>query len=93
MKSDSHDSADDLRRMAEAEVRAILNQSVPIHAATLAEAVEIAERLKADQNILVAINSLWNWFQALPARERQAIGVFTNARDLWMTARFRNRRQ
>ena len=67
MSSASHDSDGDLRRMAEAEVRAILSQSVPIHAATLAEAVAIAEGLKADQNILIAINSLWKWFQALPA--------------------------
>lgn len=91
MKSTSEGSNDDLRRMAEAEVRAILSQSVPIHAATLAEAVEIAERLKADQNILVAINSLWNWFQALPARERDAIGVFKNARHFWMKAIFQHR--
>ena len=66
---------------------------MPIHAATLAEAVEIAERLKADQNILIAINSLWYWFQALPARERQAIGVFKHARQFWMKAVFQHRRQ
>lgn len=93
MKSASDDSDGDLRRMAEAEVRAILSQSVPIHAATLAEAVEIAARLKVDQNILVGMNSLWRWFQALPAREREAIGVFKNARQLWMKAVFQHRRQ
>ena len=93
MSSTSHDSDDDLRRKAEAEVRAILSQSVPIHAATLAEAVEIAERLKADQNILIAINSLWCWFQALPKRERDAIGVFKNARQFWIKAVFQHRRQ
>lgn len=81
MNSASDDSEGDLRRMAEAEVRAILSQSVPIHAATLAEAVAIAEQLKADQNILVGVNSLWRWFQALPARE------------LWMKAVFQHRRQ
>lgn len=93
MKPASDDSDDDLRRMAEAEVRAILSQSVPIHATTLAEAVAIAERLKADQNILIAINSLWRWLQALPAREREAIGVFKNARHFWMKAVFQHRRQ
>ena len=93
MNSTSDDSDDDLRQRARAEVRAILSQSVPIHAATLAEAVEIAERLKADQNILIAINSLWYWFQALSARERQAIGVFKNARQFWMKAVFQHRRQ
>lgn len=91
MKSASDDSDGDLRRMAEAEVRAILSQSVPIRAATLAEAVEIAVRLKADQNILIAINSLWRWFQALPARQREAIGVFKNARHFWMKAIFQHR--
>ena len=93
MNSTSDDSDDDLRQRARAEVRAILSQSVPIHAATLAEAVEIAERLKADQNILIAINSLWHWFQTLSARERQAIGVFKNARQFWMKAVFQHRRQ
>lgn len=93
MKPAPDDSDGDLRRMAEAEVRAILSQSVPIHAATLAEAVAIAEGLKADQNILIAINSLWNWFQALPAREREAIGVFKNARQFWMKAVFHHRRR
>ena len=93
MNSVSDDSDDDLRQKARAEVRAILSQSVPIHATTLAEAVAIAERLKADQNILIAINSLWRWFLALPAPEQNFIGQFKNARDLWMTARFRNRLQ
>lgn len=93
MTSDADDSDDDLRQRARAEVQAILGRSVPIHATTLAEAVAEAERLKADQNILIAINSLWRWFLALPDPERNAIGEFKNARDLWMTARFRNRLQ
>ena len=93
MKSASDESDDDLRRRAEAEVRAILSQSVPIHAATLAEAVAIAVKLKADQNIVIGMNSLWNWFQALPAREREAIGLFKNARQFWMKAVFQHRRQ
>jgi hypothetical protein len=71
----------------------MLGRSVPIKASTLAEAVAIAERLKADQNILIAINSFWIWFLALPAPERNAIGQFKNARDLWMKARFRSRLQ
>ena len=91
MNSASDDCDGDLRRMAEAEVRAILGQSVPINAATLAEAVEIAVQLKADQNVLLAINSLWRWFQALPTRERDAIGVFKNARHFWMKAIFLRR--
>ena len=93
MKSAPDDSDDDLRQKARAEVRAILSQSVPIHATTLTEAVAIAERLKADQNILIAINSLWNWFLALPAPEQNSIGQFRNARDLWIKACFRNRLQ
>jgi hypothetical protein len=93
MNSVTEDSDNDLRQRAKAEVQAILSQSVPIQAATLAEAVAIAEKLKADQNILVGINSLWAWFQALPAREREAIGVFKNARQLWMKAVFQHRRQ
>ena len=84
-------SDDDLRQQARAEVAAILGQSVPIRASTLAEAIAEAERLKSDQNILIAINSLWSWFNGLPAQERVAIGTFKNARHFWMTARFRNR--
>lgn len=86
-------TAPDLREDARAEVRAILSQSVPIRASTLAEAVEIAERLKAEQNVLLAINSLWRWFLALPKQERDAIGDFKNARQFWMKAIFQHRRQ
>lgn len=93
MRSASDDSDDDLRQKAKAEVRAILSQSVPIHATTLAEAVAIAVRLKVDQNILVGMNSLWRWFQALPAQEQEAIGVFKNARDFWMKAIFAHRKE
>ena len=63
----------------------MLGQSMPIKAATLAEAVAIAERIKADQNILLAINSLWAWYSALSAQEREIIGTFKNARDFWMS--------
>jgi len=86
-------SDDDLKKQARAEVAAILGQSVPIQASTLAEAIAEAERLKATENILLAINSLWVWFNALPAQEREAIGTFKNARHFWMTVRFRNRLQ
>ena len=86
-------SDDDLRKQARAEVAAILGQSVPIRASTLAEAIAETERLKATQNILIAINSLWRWFKGLPAQEQVAIGSFKNARHFWMTARFRNRLQ
>ena len=84
---------DDLRQLAKAEVKAILGRSAPITASTLAEAVAIAERLRTDQNILIGINSLRNWFLALPVQEQERIGTFKNARQLWMTARFRNRLQ
>lgn len=87
------DSDDDLKQRARAEVQAILGQFVPIRAATLAEAVAIAERLKADQNILIGINSLWAWYMALPKQEREAIGVFKNARQFWMKAIFEHRRK
>jgi len=93
MNSDPAESDDDLRKRARAEVRAILSQSVPIHAATLAEAVAIAEQLKADQNILVGINSLWAWYMALPKQEQEAIGAFKHARHLWMKAIFQHRRK
>ena len=93
MNSVPDDSDNDLRQKARAEVRAILSQAVPIRAATLAEAVAIAEQLKAEHNILLAINSLWAWFLALPAQEREAIGAFKHARQLWMKAVFQHRRQ
>ncbi len=89
MKPENTD--DDLEKQARAEVAAILGQSVPIRASTLAEAIAEAERLKATENILIAINSLWAWFNDLPATEREVIGTFKNARHFWMTARFRNR--
>lgn len=84
---------DDLEKQARAEVAAILGQSVPIRASTLAEAIAEAERLKSDHNILMAINSLWAWFNGLPVKEKEDIGTFRNARHFWMTARFRNRLQ
>ena len=93
MTTDHVDSDDDLKQRARAEVQAILGQSVPIRAATLAEAVAEAERLKAHHNILIGINSLWAWYMALPKQERDAIGRFKNARDFWMKAIFEHRRK
>jgi hypothetical protein len=91
MNSDRDD--DDLEQRARAEVQAILGQSLPINASTLAEAVAIAQRLKADENILLAINSLWAWFNDLPEKERDAIGQFKNAREFWMKASLQLRRK
>ena len=88
MKSD-----EDPKKEARAAVKAMLGRSVPINASTLAEAVAIAERLKVDENILLAMNSLWAWFNALPDRERAAIGQFNNARDFWMTGISQYRRK
>lgn len=87
------DKNDDLKREARDEVNAILGRAMPIRATTLADAIAEAERLKATHNILIGINSLWNWFQSLPAQERERIGTFKNARDFWMAARFRCRPQ
>lgn len=86
-------SDDDLKREARDEVKAMLGRSIPIHATTLAEAVAESEKIRATENVLVAINSLWAWFNGLPALERDRIGTFKNARDFWMTARFRKRPQ
>jgi hypothetical protein len=93
MTLDPVDSDDDLKQRARAEVQAILGRSVPIHATTLAEAVVEAQRLKTDQNILIAINSLWAWYMALPKQERDAVGAFENARRFWMKAIFDHRRK
>ena len=84
---------DDLEKQARAEVAAILGQSVPIRASTLTEAIAEAERLKSDHNILMAINSLWAWFNGLPPEEREDIGTFRSARHFWITTRFRDRLQ
>lgn len=75
---------------SEGEAESWLERAVPILARTAAEAVAEAERLKESHDILVAQNSLWAWYSALPPRERQAIGEFQNKRDLW-TARRRYR--
>ncbi len=71
----------------------MLRRAVPIRATTLAEAVAEAERNKAAESVLVAMNSLWVWLNNLPDKEREAMGTFKNARDLWMTARFRSQLQ
>ncbi len=86
-------SDDNLEKQAKVEVAAILGQSVPIRARTLAEAIAEAERLKASENILLGQNSLWNWNNALPAHEREEIGQFQGKRHFWTAVRFRNRPQ
>ena len=83
----------DLRQQAEAEVRAMLGRSVPIRATTLVDALAQAEKIKAAENILVAQNSLWAWFSALPPAEREEIGSFDNKRAFWIAVRFRHRSQ
>ena len=83
----------DLRRQAEAEVRAMLGRAVPIRATTLVEALAEAEIIRSTENILLAMNSLWNWYNGLSANEREEIGRFENKRRLWITVRFRHRSQ
>lgn len=75
---------------ARAEVERTLGQSEVIRATTLAEAVADAERLKVTHDLMVAINSLWGWYCALPANHRQAIGQFEGRHGkhrLWASAR------
>jgi hypothetical protein len=84
---------DDLRQQAEAEVAAILGRAVPIQATTLADALAQAEQIKTTENILVAQNSLWEWYNALPLAEREEIGRFENKRRFWIAVRFRHRSQ
>lgn len=87
------DKSDDseLRVQAEAEVRAMLGRAVPIRATTLVDALAQAETIKTTDNILVAQNSLWAWYNALPLAEREEIGRFENKRRLWIDVRFRHR--
>jgi hypothetical protein len=89
------DKSDDseLRVQAEAEVRAMLGRAVLIRAATLVEALAEAEIIRSTENILVAMNSLWAWYNALPLPEREEIGRFENKRRLWIAMRFRHRSQ
>ena len=61
----------------------------------LADAVAQAERLKDTHNILLAMNSLWAWYSALPEDQQQAIGTFGGKRPhikLWTSARLRVQR-
>ncbi len=89
------DKSDDseLRAQAEAEVRALLGRSVTIRATTLVDALAEAEMIRATENILLAMNSLWNWYSGLPANEREEIGRFENKRRFWIAVRFRHRSQ
>ena len=85
-KSDS-----DLEREAREEVEAMLGRAVPIRARTLVEAIAEAERIRVTENILVGMNSLWAWYNALPPDEREQIGRYENKRRFWNAVRFRNR--
>ena len=81
----------DLEREARAEVEAMLGRAEPIRARTLVEAIAEAERIRSTENILVAQNSLWAWYNALRLAEREEIGIFENKRRLWIAVRFRYR--
>ena len=92
--AEMHKSDDsDLRQQAEAEVRAMLGRAVPIRATTLVEALTEAEIIRSTENILLAMNSLWAWYNALPLAEREEIGRFENKRRLWIAVRFCHRTQ
>jgi hypothetical protein len=86
---DSSDDSD-LRRQAEAEVQAMLGRAVPIRATTLVDALAEAEIIRSTENILLAMNSLWAWYNALPLAEREEIGRFENKRRFWVAVRFRH---
>jgi len=67
---------DDLEADARAEVEAMLGRAVPLQASTLAEAVAEAEQIRMTGRLVVAQNSLWAWYSALPMAAREAIGQF-----------------
>lgn len=82
------------REDARRAVEEMLGRSKEICAATLAEAVAEAERLKHTDDLMVGINSLWRWYCALPKDEQAKIGTFEGKYAkvrLWSAARFRCR--
>lgn len=86
----------ELEREARDEVERMLSRSEVIQASTLADAVAQAERLKESHDLMVAINSLWAWYCALPPDQRQAIGEFEGKHGkhrLWSSAQFRVKRE
>ena len=81
------------REEARQAVEEMLGRSQEIHATTLAEAVAEAEHIK-ETDLLVAINSLWRWFCALPPDQQAKIGAFEGKYAkvrLWTFARFQCR--
>ncbi len=82
------------REEARRAVEAILGHSKEILATTLAEAVAEAERLKKTDGMLIGINSLWQWYCALPPDQQAAIGTFEGKyakMRFWTSARFQCR--
>lgn len=81
----------DLEREAREEVEAMLGRAVPIRARTLTDALAEAETIRSTENIMVAQNSLWAWYNALRPAEREEIGSYENKRRFWNAVRYRNR--
>ncbi len=78
------------REEARRAVEEMLGRSQEIHATTLAEAVAKAEQIK-ETDLLLGINSLWQWYCALPPDQQAAIGTFAGKyakMRLWTSARF-----
>jgi len=78
---------DDLEADARAEVEAMLGRAVPLQASTLAEAVAEAEQIRMTGRLVVAQNSIWAWYNALPMAAREAIGHFEDKHRLWTAVR------
>ena len=90
MKSDNKPVT---REEARRAVQEMLGRSKEIHATTLEEAVAEAEHIK-ETDLLLAINSLWAWFCALPPEQQAAIGAFEGKyakMRLWTHARCRSK--
>jgi len=78
------------REDARRAVEEILGKSQEIRATTLTEAVAEAQRIR-ETDLLLGINSLWEWFCALPMDEQAKIGNFEGKyakMRLWTSARF-----
>ena len=81
------------REEARRAVEELLGRSQVIHANSLAEAVAEAERIR-ETDLLLGINSLWQWYCALPPDQQAAIGTFEGKyakMRFWTSARFQCR--
>jgi len=81
------------REDARRAVEEMLGRSQEIRATTLAEAVAKAEQIK-ETDLLLAINSLWRWYCALPPDQQTKIGTFEGKyakMRFWTSARFQCR--